>query len=77
MTSSEINAEIFRNMSILAEDENMLRRVAKYLRKLVSEKEDKTEFTKEEFLERVDNARKGPSKRFESVDELDKFIQRL
>ena len=29
--------EVLRNMSIIAEDENLLKRAAKYLRKLVSE----------------------------------------
>ena len=39
MTAIQMNAEILRNMSIIAEDENLLKRAAKYLRKLVSEKE--------------------------------------
>ena len=43
-----MNAEILRNMSIIAEDERLMARAAKYLRKLVSEKEDATLFTKEE-----------------------------
>lgn len=29
-----MNAELLRNMSIIAEDENLLKRAAKYLRKL-------------------------------------------
>ena len=39
MTAMQLNAEILRNLGTLAEDENMLKRVAKYLRKLVEEKE--------------------------------------
>ena len=50
MTAIEMNAEILRNMSIIAEDEHLLKRAAKYLRKLVAEREDPTLFTKEEFL---------------------------
>ena len=38
MTAVQLNAELLRNMSIIAEDENLLKRAAKYLRKLVSEK---------------------------------------
>ena len=34
MTAVQLNAEILRNMSIIAEDENLLKRAAKYLRKL-------------------------------------------
>lgn len=64
-----LNAEILRNLSTLAESETMLNRVAKYLRKLVKEREaDPTLMTKEEFFARVDEAREeirqGKGKRF-------------
>ncbi len=39
MTALEMNAEILRNMSIIAEDEALLKRAARYLRKLVAEKQ--------------------------------------
>jgi hypothetical protein len=76
MTAIQLNAEILRNMSIIAEDENLMKRAAKYLRKLVSEKEDSTLFTKEEFFARIDKARKQPGKQFSSVEELDQYIRR-
>ena len=82
MTAIELNAEILRNMSIIAEDENLLKRAAKYLRKLVSEKEvDSTLLTKEEFFARVDEAREQ-IKRGEGVEmlpneSLDEFLQRV
>ena len=38
MTAQQLNAEMLRNMSIIAEDESLLKRVAKYLRKVVAEK---------------------------------------
>ena len=44
MTILQMNAEILRNMSIIAEDEQLLKRAAKYLRKLAAEKEDPTCF---------------------------------
>lgn len=56
MTAIEMNAELLRNMSIIAEDENLLKRAVKYLRKLVAEKEDPTLMTEEEFFARVDKA---------------------
>lgn len=37
MTALQLNADIYRNMSIIAQDEAMLRRVAKYLRRLVKQ----------------------------------------
>lgn len=82
MTAIEMNAEILRNMSIIAEDEDMLKRVARYLRKLVAEKEaDETELTKEEFFARVDASREqamqGKLHRIENKDELKNFLNSL
>ena len=39
MTAIQMNAELLRNMSIIADDENLLKRSVKYLRKLVAEKQ--------------------------------------
>ena len=77
-----MNAEILRNMSIIAEDEDLLKRVAKYLRKIVSEKEaDDSELNKEEFFARVDAAREqamqGNGHSFSNVEELDQFLRSL
>lgn len=77
MTAVQMNAEILRNMSIIAEDERLMNRVAKYLRKLVAEKEDPTLLTKEEFLARIDKAKEGSAMEFTSVEELDKYIRAL
>ena len=82
MTAVQLNAEILRNLGALAEDESMLKRVAKYLRKLVSEKEtDPTLLSKEEFFARVDEAREQ-IKRGEGVEmlpdeSLDEFLKRV
>jgi len=57
MTALQLNAEIYRNMGIIAEDETMLKRVAKYLRRLAKQMtEDPTCMTKEEFFARIDEA---------------------
>ena len=78
MTAIQMNAEILRNMSIIAEDEDLLKRAARYLRKLVTEKQsDPTEMTREEFFARIDNARHQQGKSFNSVEELDKYIRNL
>ena len=82
MTAVQLNAEILRNLGALAEDESMLKRVAKYLRKLVSEKEaDATLLSKEEFFARVDEAREQ-IKRGEGIEmlpdeSLDEFLNRV
>ena len=77
MTTVQLNAEVLRNLSIVAEDETMMKRVAKYLRKLVAQKEDPTLMTKEEFFARIDKARQQTGKQFANVDELDKYIRSL
>ena len=57
MTALQLNAEIYRNLGIIAEDETMLKRVAKYLRRLAKQvTEDPTCMTKEEFFARIDEA---------------------
>jgi len=77
-----LNAEILRNLGTLAESETMLKRVAKYLRKLVKESEaDPTLMTKEEFFARVDEAREeirqGKGKRFSNPEEMNAWLNSL
>lgn len=77
MTAIQINAEILRNMSIIAEDERLMNRVAKYLRKLVAEKQDPTHFTKEDFFARIDKAKEGPSYELKDGESITDLIERL
>jgi hypothetical protein len=57
MTTVELNAQIWRDMGILADSESMMKRVAKYLRKLVAEKQaDPTLMTKEEYFAKIERA---------------------
>ena len=77
MTATQLNAEILRNMSIIAEDENLLKRVAKYLRKLVAEKDNSALLTKEDFFARIEKPKKQPGKSFSNVDELERYINNL
>lgn len=54
------NADIQQSLETLSDDEAMLARVAKYLRRLVKErKPDPTCMSKEEFFARVDRARQS------------------
>lgn len=78
MTIAQINTKIWRNMSIIADDENLMKRAAKYLERLAAEKQtDPTEMPREEFFARVDEAKKEKSKAFSNVSELDKYIRSL
>ena len=82
MTAIKMNAELLRNMSIIAEDENLLKRAAKYLRKLVAEKQaDPTKLTREEFFARVDKAEKeiaeGKGITFTNKDDMNAWLNSL
>lgn len=46
MTALELNAELFRELSIIAEDENLMKKAVKYLKKLTAKKQamDETEY---------------------------------
>lgn len=78
----QLNAEILRNMSIIAEDEGLLNRAAKYLRKLVSEKKaDSTLMSKEEFFQRIDESKRqyerGEYVSFSDKDEMKRWLNSL
>ena len=81
MTAIEMNAELLRNMSIIAEDENLLKRAVKYLRKLVAEKEDPTLMTEEEFFARIDTAEEeiaeGKGITFTNKDDMNAWLNSL
>ena len=46
MITSELNAELFRELSIIAQDEGMMKKAVKYLKKLTAQKKamDETEY---------------------------------
>ena len=79
MTALQLNADIYRNLGIIAEDETMLDKAAKYLRRLIKQMtNDPTCMSKEEFFARVDRAEQGPTVyTAKSVEELDKYIRSL
>jgi len=81
MTAIEMNAELLRNMSIIAEDENLLKRAVKYLRKLVAEKDDPTLMSKDEFFARLDKAEKeiaeGKGITFTNKDDMNAWLNSL
>ena len=73
----ELNAQIWRDMAKIADNEMLMKQLAKYLKKLVAKKEDPTLMTKEEFFARVDEAKKGPSYRMLPGEDLTTFLRRL
>ena len=73
-----MNTELWQGIGAIADSEPLMKRLTRYAKKLVKEREaDPTLMTKEEFFDMIDEAKKGPSKRFASVEELDKYIRSL
>lgn len=71
---------MLRLMSIVAEDENMLKRAVKYLKTLVSKREDPTLMSREEFFEKIDRglqqAREGKVTRMLPGETMDDLLRR-
>ncbi len=77
MNTVQLDADILRNLGIIAEDENMLDKVAKYLRRVVKQMgSDPTLMSKEEFFARVEEAQKGPSHELRVGEDLTSFLRR-
>lgn len=73
-----LTTDFLRDLGIIAQDKNRMQRAIRYIKRLAAEKtEDPTLMTKEEYFARIENASKGPSMRFDSVEELDQYIRSL
>ena len=56
MNAMELNAQIWRDIAEIADDEALMIRLAKYLKRLAAKKNDPTEMTKEEFYRHIEEA---------------------
>ena len=77
MTAMQLNAELAHELSLIANDETLLAKVLKYVKKITAKKEDDTLMTKEEFFAKIERAEQQPGKSFANVEELDKYIRSL
>ena len=82
MTIAQLNTEIWRSMSAIADDENLMKRAAKYLRRLASEKQsDSTEMSREEFFTRLDKAEQqianGQCHTFDNAKDMNAWLKSL
>ena len=50
MTAIQLNAEIYESLSIIAKDESLLKKAARALKRLASQKRDETLMTEDAFL---------------------------
>lgn len=80
MTTLELNAELFRQLSIIAEDETLMQKAVKALRRLARQKEAQAEETeyinKEEVLAGIDAGLKDMiAGRTQSLDDFIKEME--
>lgn len=76
-----MNAELFRQLSIIAEDESMMTKLLKYAKKLTAKKQDDTLVSKEDFMASLERGeeeyRQGKTHRLNTIDELHSFLNSL
>ena len=81
MTAVQLNAmntELWQSIGAIADSEPLMKRLTRYAKKLVKEREaNPTLMTEEEFFAKLERAEKQPGKRFASVEELDQYIRSL
>lgn len=84
MTAAQQNAmntELWQDIGYIADDETLMHRLSKYVKRLTKEKSDPTLMTKEEFFARVDEARReydeGKYRSFTSVEEMNDWLKSL
>jgi hypothetical protein len=77
MTALQLNAELFRELSIIAEDESLMQKAVKYLKKLTTKKQamDETEYIMSspkmvEILRQGDEDIKNGNFKVMSLDEI-------
>ncbi len=80
MTAIQLNAEIYEALSIIAKDESLLKKAAKALKRLATQKQDETLMLEKDFFSKVDEAREeiksGKCKKMLQQESLDDFLVR-
>ena len=82
MNALQINAEIYRNLGIIAEDESSLMKAMKYVRKLAEKwQNDPTRMSKEEYFAMLDRskaqAERGEGRIFTNKEDMHAWLDSL
>ncbi len=76
-----MNTELWQSTGAIADKETLMRRLTRYAKRLVKEKEDSTLMTKEEFFAHVDEAKKeyeeGNFKSFDNLEGMNTWLNSL
>jgi len=82
MTTLQLHADIYRSLGIIAEDETMLQKVAKYVRKLAKQvTDDPTRMSKEDYFAMLNQskaqAERGDVYRFNDKQKMVEWLNSL
>ena len=82
MTTVQMNADVYRSLSIIAEDSDLMKRAMCYLRKLARQKkQDDAAMTKDEFFsmidKRMEDYEKGEYVSFSSPEQMHRYLEAL
>ncbi len=81
MTALQMNAELFRSLGVIAEDEGLMAKAVKYLKRLAAKKEDSTLLTREEFFANIEKAEQelveGKGITFTNLDEMNAWLEAI
>ena len=72
-----MNTELWQSIGAIADNDALMRRLTRYAKRLVREKEDPTLMTEEEFFARVDEARKGPTFELREGETIEDLLKRV
>jgi len=79
MTALEL--QIQKDMALLRDDEGMMKRLSKYVKRLIAQKNDDAAYTEEEFVAKVKQAeeeiKRGDCVSFSNMEDMDKWLDTL
>ena len=76
-----MNTELWQSIGAIADNESLMRRLTRYAKRLVKEKEDPTLMTKEVFFARIDESKqedeKGEYVSFGNLEDMNAWLNAL
>ena len=84
MTIMQLNTDLFQGLSVIANDENLMKRAVEYIKKLADQKmqeNDDTFMTKEDFFAKIERAheqeRRGEGITFTNKEDMNTWLNSL
>lgn len=81
MTAIQLNAELYKAMGEIADDEVLLKKVLRYVKNLAAKRNDDSLMTQEEFFAKLDKGeeefRQGNYYEMQPGEDLDDFLKRV